>query len=95
MTMQYNRKGSRWRQLSGDPFIFTQSIPNLPSGYPSAEKDWNLFCMHPGSEAALSAPWWSCLLVMKKRTGRWVSVGQSFGRGGVARVTFTYVFIVL
>jgi hypothetical protein len=27
-----DRKGSRWRRLSGDHFISTQSIPNLPSG---------------------------------------------------------------
>ncbi len=33
-----DRKRSRWRRLSGDHFISTQSIPNLPSGYPSAEK---------------------------------------------------------
>ena len=34
-----DRKGSRWRRLSGDHFISTQSIPNLvPSGHPSAEK---------------------------------------------------------
>jgi len=33
-----DRKGSRWRRLSGDRFISSQSIPNLPSGYPSAEK---------------------------------------------------------
>jgi hypothetical protein len=33
-----NRKGSRWRRLSGYHFISTQSIPNLPSGQPSAEK---------------------------------------------------------
>ena len=33
-----NRKGSRWRRLSGDHFISTQSIPNLPSSHPSAEK---------------------------------------------------------
>jgi hypothetical protein len=33
-----DRKGLRWRRLSGDHFISTQSIPNLPSGYPSAEK---------------------------------------------------------
>jgi hypothetical protein len=32
-----DRKGSRWRRLSGDHFISTQSIPNLPSGHPSAE----------------------------------------------------------
>ena len=30
-----DRKGSRWRRLSGDHFISTQSIPNLPSGHPS------------------------------------------------------------
>jgi hypothetical protein len=30
-----NRKGSQWRRLSGDHFISTQSIPNLPSGHPS------------------------------------------------------------
>jgi len=33
-----DRKGLRWRRLSGDHFISTQSIPNLPSGHPSAEK---------------------------------------------------------
>jgi hypothetical protein len=33
-----DRKGSRWRRLSGDHFISTQSIPNVPSGHPSAEK---------------------------------------------------------
>ena len=33
-----DRKGSMWRRLSGDHFISTQSIPNLPSGHPSAEK---------------------------------------------------------
>jgi len=53
-----DRKGSRWRRLSGDHFISTQSIPNLPSGHPSAtEKDQNLFRMCPGSEAALLVPW--------------------------------------
>jgi hypothetical protein len=33
-----DRKGSMWRRLSGDHFISTQSIPNLPSGHPSAKK---------------------------------------------------------
>jgi hypothetical protein len=49
-----NRKGSRWRRLIWDHFISTQSIPNLPSGHPSAEK---------GPEPIPHVSWeWGCAI---------------------------------
>ena len=43
----------------------------LPATPGRQEKDWNLFRMFPGSEAALSVPLWACLMMMKKWTVRW------------------------
>ena len=49
-----DRKGSRWRRLSGDHLISTQSIPNLPSGHPRAEK---------GPEPIPHVSWeWGCAI---------------------------------
>ena len=45
-----DRKGSMWRRLSGDHFISTQSIPNLPSGHPSASAE-------KGPEPILHVSW--------------------------------------
>ena len=55
---QYWGKGghtrSRWRRLGGDHLNFTQLIPNLSSGHPSAEK---------GPESIPHVSWeWGCTI---------------------------------
>jgi len=59
--------GGDWVGITSSPLNQFQTY--LPAT-PVQRKDQNLYCMCPGSEAALSAPWWSCLLMMKKRTAR-------------------------
>jgi hypothetical protein len=82
-----DRKGSRWRRLSGDHFISTQSIPNLPSGHPSAEK---------GPVPIPHVSWeWGCaigamvIMFIDDEKDWQVSAGQSFGRKGSAHLAFT------
>ncbi len=56
-----DRKGSRWRRFGGDIRAPRNHFQNYLLPTPEQQKDGNLFRMHPGSEAALLAPWSACV----------------------------------
>ena len=63
------RDGGDWVEIALS--LLNRFQTYLPATPGRQEKDWNLFRMFPGSEAALSVPLWACLMMMKKWTVRW------------------------
>ncbi len=72
------RGGSDWVEITSSPL--NQIRINFPHT-PEWQSHGILFCMCPGSKAALLAPWWACLMMMKRGL---LSVSWSvFCEGGV------------
>jgi len=65
------RTGSYWVEITSSPLDQFQ-INFLHT--PEWQTHGILFCMCPGSKAALSAPWWACLMTVKKRNEKCQSV---------------------